>query len=30
MVHLKKSEYKGIATNIFIFLLAAFVAYERF
>jgi uncharacterized membrane protein len=30
MVHLRKSEYKGIATNIFIFLLAAFVAYGRF
>ena len=30
MVHLKKSEYKGIAINIFIFLLAAFVAYGRF
>jgi uncharacterized membrane protein len=30
MVHLKKSEYKGIATNIFIFLLSAFVAFGRF
>jgi uncharacterized membrane protein YphA (DoxX/SURF4 family) len=30
IVHLKKSEYKGIATNIFIFLLAFFVAYGRF
>jgi uncharacterized membrane protein len=30
MVHLKKSEYKGIATNTFLFLLAAFIAYGRF
>jgi uncharacterized membrane protein YphA (DoxX/SURF4 family) len=30
IVHLKKNEYKGIALNIFIFLLAAFVAYGRF
>jgi len=30
IVHLKKGEYKGVATNIFIFLLAAFVAFGRF
>lgn len=30
IVHLKKREYKGIAINIFLFLLAAFVAYGRF
>ena len=30
LVHLKKSEYKGIATNVVIFLMAAFVAYGRF
>jgi len=30
IVHMKKSEYRNIATNIFLFLLAAFVAYERF
>lgn len=29
IVHLKKSEYKEVAINIFIFLLAAFVAYGR-
>jgi uncharacterized membrane protein YphA (DoxX/SURF4 family) len=30
MVHLKKREYKEIALNIFLFLLAAFVANGRF
>lgn len=30
VVHLKRSEYKGIAVNIIIFLLAAFVALVRF
>ena len=30
IVHLKKREYKEIAINIFLFLLAAFVAYGRF
>jgi putative oxidoreductase len=30
MVHLKKGEYKGITTNVILFLLAAFVAYGRF
>jgi hypothetical protein len=30
LVHLKKKEYQGIATNVVIFLLSAFVAYGRF
>jgi uncharacterized membrane protein len=30
IVHLKKGEYKEMALNIFLFLLAAFVAYGRF
>lgn len=30
MVHLKKREYKAVAFNIVLFLLAAFVAYGRF
>jgi uncharacterized membrane protein YphA (DoxX/SURF4 family) len=30
IVHLKKGEYKEMAMNIFLFLLAAFVAYGRF
>jgi uncharacterized membrane protein len=30
IVHMKKREYKEIAANIVIFLLAAFVAYGRF
>jgi uncharacterized membrane protein len=30
LVHLKKKEYQGMATNIVIFLLSAFVAYGRF
>jgi uncharacterized membrane protein len=30
VVHLKRGEYQGIALNIAIFLMAAFVAYGRF
>jgi putative oxidoreductase len=30
MAHLNKKEYKEVALNIFLFLLAAFVAYGRF
>ena len=30
LIHLKKSEYQGVAINVFIFILAAFVAYSRF
>jgi uncharacterized membrane protein len=30
IVHLKKNEYKEIAFNVILFLLAAFVAYGRF
>ena len=30
VVHMKKKEYQGVAINIVIFLLAAFVAYGRF
>jgi uncharacterized membrane protein len=30
IIHLKKREYKEMSVNIFIFLLAAFVAYGRF
>jgi hypothetical protein len=30
MAHLNKKEYKEIAMNIFLFLMAAFVAYGRF
>ena len=30
IVHLKKREYQGIATNVVIFLMSAFVAYGRF
>ena len=30
LVHLKKGEYKGVAMNVVLFLLALFVAYGRF
>jgi uncharacterized membrane protein len=30
IVHFKKREYQGIAINIFIFMMSAFVAYGRF
>ena len=30
IIHLKKKEYQGVAINIIVFLLAAFVAYGRF
>ncbi len=30
MVHLKKMEYRNIASNIILFFLGAFIAYQRF